>query len=372
MTQENKPIERVRGFLAHAESVLERPSPSLVDALVAETGLSSENVRQSMTNVRTDEALADAAQISAFCAAAEARGSHGRVALVLSSNVFTAPIRAIAWALAQAPLVTVRASRRARSMLTLLANAPGLEVPNELPEEPAEAMEALVAELAAGDALHVYGGEVAISQARALLARRLEVDRELHGPGLGAIVARAIDVIASADAIAEDVAAYDQRGCLSPRLLVLVTDGMAGERVAAEALFQALDRVAETKPRGAMSDAERGDVARACDAATFVGTALVAPSHAVLLLGGARRVSAGPLVSPGGRVLPIVSVSDVAQGLELLRSLSRHLTVLGASPFAPGEVDQAAALGARIVRLGTMQRPPLSIGPVDGRTSTFT
>ncbi|MEZ4246768.1 MAG: acyl-CoA reductase [Polyangiales bacterium] len=70
-----------------------------------------------------------------------------------------------------------------------------------------------------------------------------------HGHGLGVAVVRADADTAAASALALDVAAYDQRGCLSPQEVLVVGTPRAGEAFA-ERLADALASIETTLPRG--------------------------------------------------------------------------------------------------------------------------
>lgn len=101
---------------AHAAFV-EARTPALVASLAAESGLSPEGVVLALDHALEHEA--DAHEIARFVSHAPTRTA---VAVVLAANVFTAPLRAIAWALAHAGHVRVRTSRRANLFTaTLLA-----------------------------------------------------------------------------------------------------------------------------------------------------------------------------------------------------------------------------------------------------------
>jgi hypothetical protein len=265
------------------------------------------------------------------------------VLVVLAANVFVAPLRAIAWALACAPKVTVRPSRRATVFVDALLDAAkelGIErVP--LSDAPEEDMTRALDE---GTTLHVYGGAKTVE---AIAARK--VPAELHGPGFGAIVATSEELVARADAVAEDVTLFDQRGCLSPRVCFVIGDAAP----AADALHAALGRIGARIPRGKLEPFEASEIARARDIGILAGRALEGESHLVLEL-------EQPTLGPIGRVLPMISVPDVETAVAWL-SARREFATLGTS------FDLARSFpGIRIAALGAMQRPPLD-GPVDLR-----
>lgn len=321
-----------------------------LDRLVEETGLSRQGVTHALDHVL--ELRPAPGELDHLLARAPSRSA---VVVVLSANVFTAPLRAIAWALAQSSQVTVRCSRRARAFLEPLGEAIPLVTIVSSDEDPSSQVDALLGSLPAGGALHLYAGSATIDR----VAPRVppQVHAELHGPGFGAILARDAAIVASADAVARDVATFDQRGCLSPR--VMLVEGDAAR--AAHAVHQALGELDRSMPRGRLSPEERGEIARAVDAARYAGRALVGEGHALLLHDDANGLPLGPV----GRTLVVLPIAHVDRALELLAPHAAQLTTIGTDRSGR---DQAFSPlpRCRIVALGAMQLPPLD-GPVDLR-----
>src|SRR5690606_6583519 len=102
-----------------------------------------------------------------------------------------------------------------------------------------------------------------------------------HGSGMGAAVireipgVRSLDLTDAANALALDTIAFDQRGCLSPRVVIV-----EGSREFAENfcnhLVIALTRLEESIPRGPLSDEEKADALRHEATMTFVGSCVPA------------------------------------------------------------------------------------------------
>jgi hypothetical protein len=319
---------------------------SRIDALVAESGLSRQGVLFALDHVLERSPTED--EVATMIERAPARTA---VAVILAANVFTAPSRAVAWALAQSGNVLVRPSRRALAFLDPLRAQVRIQ---EIGDDPALDVAAVIDELPAGAALHVYGGSTTVESIRRSLSRRPDLHAELHGPGLGAVIARADAIVAHADAIAQDLAVFDQRGCLSPRVALVVGDTHA----AARAMHEALDRLDAQMPRGALTAAEAGEIALAIDAARYAGQVLVGAGHAVLDLG----VTSALVVGPIGRVLPMVAVESHEQAVALLSPHASSLTTVATD--APDALR--GAVRGRVARLGCMQTPPFD-GPVDVR-----
>lgn len=318
-------------------------SEALIDALAAESGLHPSNIERALD--RALELSPTEAQLEAMLARAPQRTA---VMVILAANVFLAPLRAIAWALAQSDRVIVRPSRRAPTFARrLVAAAPALEL--ELVELDPEAIAAL--ELPEGAAIHAYGTRPTLDAIAAGAQRGVEL--ELHGPGFGAMIGDAEDYVAAAAEIAEDIALFDQAGCLSPRIALVV--GADAAR-AADALHRALESVGDEIPRRTLAPVETAALLRSRDAATFAGRALEGSEHLILELPEAT-------LAPAGRVLVIASVARVEDAIARLQV--PELATIGVSMAYEARV-RAAFPQLRLAPLGEMQRPPLD-GPVDLR-----
>lgn len=317
--------------------------PALVHALARESGLHVSNVSRALDDVL--ELNPTDANIEAMVARAPERTA---VMIVLAANVFVAPFRAIAWALAQSDRVIVRPSRRAPTFTRALVEAvPALEI--DLRELEPEQVAPAVAAMPPGSAVHAYGTRATLDA----IAANTEVATELHGPGFGAMIGTADDYVAAAADIAEDVAVFDQGGCLSPRIAMVIGDA----ELAADALHHALTRIGDEMPRRTLDPVESSAILRSRDAATFAGRALEGSEHLILELPEAALV-------PAGRVLSVVSVRDVADAIARLRTFP-DLAIVGVALDVAGAVRKAFP-GLRTASLGRMQRPPLD-GPVDLR-----
>lgn len=328
-----------------------RRDPSLVRALAAESGLHEANVVWALDHAL--ELSPTEEELEQFVRLAPHRTA---VLVVLAANVLVAPLRAIAWALAQSDRVVVRPSRRATVFTRALSDAVpalGLEV-LELSDDPASDVTRAIEALPEGAAVHAYGGRATMDAIAAVAAPR-DVVTELHGPGFGAVVDDAEAIVAHADAIAADVIAFDQAGCLSPRIVVVIespaSSGSDRHRVA-EALHAALAREGRSIPRRTLDPTEAAALARARDAAIFAGRALEGSEHLVVELPTATLL-------PVGRALPVIGVRSVDDALAALSALGPELATIGTSL-------SLSLPGVRMAPLGGMQTPPLD-GPVDRR-----
>jgi hypothetical protein len=175
-----------------------------------------------------------------------------------------------------------------------------------------------------------------------------------RGPGAGWL-----DV--AARALARDVVAFDQRGCLSPRI-ALVHGDLAETNAFADALHAELSLLESRIPRGPVPEAERIASGRYVATMTYASRALVGVTHAI----GIAPEGVPLVLPPPYRHVHVAACSSVERAARLVQPLARGIVSVGSF-----DLDQAARLGlhaVRFSRLGLMQRPPLD-GPVDPRAA---
>lgn len=314
------------------------------ERLIATSGLSAQGVDFAIA--RCLEIAPEEREIEALI---RGTGTAEVAHVLLSANVFVAAHRAIAIGLAASGRVCVRPSRREPEMTELLlAGAPNsFQIVPELSPR-------------AGDRLWAYGSDETLDEVAVTLPQGVAF--HAHGSGFGvAVVDATVTDSALAELLprlAEDIALFDQRGCLSPRVL-LVTGGPEAARDAAQLLASELERLEARLPRGRVEAAELAEITRYRDTASFTGEVFPA---------GLGFVSAGRnaawLLPPSGRNLHVLPTNDVQASLSALRPM------LTSCAFA-GDTTLAASLrrslpGARVCAFGEMQRPPFD-GPVDRR-----
>jgi hypothetical protein len=345
-------VASVRGLLAAAERV-HAAREHWVPALVRSTGLSPEGVALGFASLER-EASDD--ELRALVAAA---GDAAHVHVVLSGNVFVAPLRALALARAASAKVTVQPSSRDPVLAEALVAAAN---------DRAIALVPRGAVPDGADRVDVYGRDETIAEVRARVRAGVEVRG--HGAGLGVAVVRTGDAIAdAATALAEDVVPFDQRGCLSPRV-VLVAGARARGEALGERLHGALADWASRVPRGTLTATENAESRRWRDTLVFTGRVWEGAQHAVAHAAfDARGFTA--LVPPSGRHVLVLSVTGDAAGegresARALASIARFVVTAGALDPAWLAASAIAPPHARLARLGAMQRPPLD-GPVDRR-----
>jgi hypothetical protein len=343
-------VADVRRLLSAAEAVF-HDRAGLAEAIATTTGLSPEGVELGFASLERD---ATDGELRALVAAA---GDVPSVHVVLSANVFVAPLRALALARAAAERVTVCPSRRdpvlARALVERLA-AGGDGAVRIVDERDAAAIDA--------DEIHVYGRDETLAAIRARVAATSRRTVRGHGAGLGvAIVSSGIDVDVAAERVARDVVPFDQRGCLSPRFaIVLGDDARAG--AFARALHERLGAWSTQVPRGALTSDERVEAQRWRGTMAFAGELFEGAGHVVAL----APPGTSWWLPPSGRHIQVMAHRDMTDLAARLAPIVPVVVAVGTDD--PSRVLAALPLLAavRSSALGQMQRPALD-GPVDLR-----
>jgi len=339
--------------LVEAARVVARDRGGLVGDLVRTTGLSEEGVHLAFDrHLELDPSDAD---LDALVAGA---GAAKHVVVVLSANVFVAVLRAVAIARAASPSVIVRPSRREPHFARALVEAardPGLA----LAEGAGDARDDAALERLFGGEVHVYGRDATIAAVRARVGARIRVRG--HGAGMGvAVIGAGAALDEAARSLADDVVAFDQRGCLSPRIAFVEGEGRASSF--ADALHSALTTANERTPRGALHEDERAELSRYGATMAFAGRVASGAGHLL----GIAPPGAPLLIPPTGRHLHLVPVASLDEVEAHLAALAPVLVSVGTDDVA--RVRPHVPAHARLSLLGAMQRPPLD-GPVDRRES---
>ncbi len=353
----------VRRWLEAARAV-HADRARIAASIAASTGLSIEGVELGFESLERDATPAE------LRALVDSAGSADHAHVILSANVFVAPLRAIAIARAAAERVTVRPSSRDPALAVALVAAAG---------DPAVSIaeERDVARVSA-DRIDVYGRDETIARVRA--AARSGVGVRGHGAGLGVALVAAgehdnrgkrdkREIEEAADAVAADVVPFDQRGCLSPRVVFALGTPAQGETFAL-ALHHGLESLGSRVPRGALTPAERGESVRWRETLAFAGRVWAGADHVVALAAPQTPLA----VPPAGRHVLVVPAASEAEVRALLAPIVRFVVIVGRSP----RVDVGKSAGgdpgctvapphARVALLGQMQHPPLD-GPVDRRS----
>jgi hypothetical protein len=247
----------------------------------------------------------------------------------------------------------------------LAAEDPALGAALEVVSFPSDDADAMAALLSA-ECVVAYGSDATM---QAVTARTTPTQRLVrHGHRLSVAVlgedAQAGAALErAADALALDVALWDQQGCLSPVALYLLgAEQVPGALL--DLLADAFERAAARLPRGRLDARAAAALAHARDtaelrAAADPAVALRAGSAFTLVAEPDARFRGSPLQ----RFLRIHPVAGPEPLLEALAPLAPHLAAVGIAGLGPlaGRLGpELAAHGAsRICPLGAMQAPPL-------------
>jgi len=276
-------------------------------------------------------------------------------AMILAGNVFTACVQPLSVGLlARTPLL-VKASSADDVLPRLFVDAlrevdPELAAAVLVVSFPrgTEALEATI--LHHASVVSVYGSDPTLAAVRARIDANTAFIAHGHGLGLGWVDADA-DLERAAERFALDVAAYDQRGCMSPHAIAVER---GGERFAKE-LGRALERLSSELPRGPLSTAAGG---------LQVQWRGVAAARGVLHEGDGWAVSfepgAGPRLSPGARNVMVCEVDSFERLASRASLVGPHLKAIGVA----GDLERVAralpaGLSPRVCPAGTMQTPGL-------------
>ena len=340
---------RLEALLESARTLADSTSARGEDArarLARSSGLSPEGIDFALA--RCLELAPSEPEISALFAVTP---SSARAHVLLSANVFVAAHRAIALGLASSSNVCVRASRREPEMAELLLEgAPGLfQLVAELAPEP-------------GEHVWAYGSDATLREIASKLPPSVALHAHGTGFGIGVIGNEPSAALEhTLERLAEDVALFDQRGCLSPRILCVLGDGAHARDIAAR-LAAALEKIEKRVPRGRLISEELAEISAYRDSTSYAGE---------LFSAGSAFVSCGEglVLPPSGRNLHVVPTTNP---LSALGAAAQFVTTYAlASVSADLRAELARALpGARACDFGRMQRPPFD-GPVDRRVRTF-
>ncbi len=359
------PIRRRAEAWASVAGEMASLSRDEIASLARGAGLSEEGVRWALEATFADvtaEGLFDA--MSRTFEQVHAAGARpvprGPVGVVLAANVFTAGFRALALPMLAGCPVLAKVSRRSAGLESRMAAALGRACPEMAPAlrliTLGDSPDQLEAALSESVVVDVYGHDTSVRAVRSSAPPATMVVP--HGAGLGVgFVGRRADVGAAADAFADDVAAYDQRGCLSPAAILV--EGESGPF--ADALFTALERLARERPRGALDQGAAAAQMQWRGVALAKGALREGSAFAVSREEGAIRLS------PGGRNIAVVTVEDAGAARAELAKLGGRLKALGVAGMEPARAMAMVppASSPRLTPAGQMQRPPFDT-PWDG------
>jgi hypothetical protein len=230
-----------------------------------------------------------------------------------------------------------------------------------------EAMDALCA----APCVAATGSDAAVAALRARVApgaRFLASGHRFSVALLGPEATCGEPLARAAEALALDVALWDQLGCLSP-VSVYVADAerCAADRVA-DALAASLEAAERRWPRGRVGMQVAAAIARERDAAALRGDAVAASRGTEWTV--VREQAAALRASPLHRFVRVHPCGDAVAAIDALRPHAAQLAAVALDGFGAAADAIAASLGAlgasRVCAPGMLQTPPLA-WPRDGR-----
>ena len=223
------------------------------------------------------------------------------------------------------------------------------------------------AALARADVVTAYGSDGTVAELRLRTPVTARFVAYHHRVSVGIVGRDALsddEVDRSAAGVAESVALFDQRGCVSPQVVFVEEGGVHGPEGFAAALAEQFRRLETRLPSVSPDSGEasaRHQVRGTAELMAALGEVTVLhggdAGWTVILDGTA---SLGP--SPGGRCVRVRGVSDASEVPALVKPFGGHLQTVGVSGLGGRLSAIARALGrvgaSRIVPFGSVAFPP--------------
>lgn len=214
----------------------------------------------------------------------------------------------------------------------------------------------------------VYGGDKAVASIRALTPVTKRFVAYHHRISVGIVGARALTselAEQTARDIAQAVAVFDQRGCVSPRSIYVESSGYTTPEIFAECLASALELVEHDLPSGNLELEEQASLHQ------IRGTAeLIAASGSGAKINHGGRASWTVIFDPQSelgcchvgrvvRVVPIRGLSDLAKRLEQDKEHLQSVGVAGVGAELERLAEELGRLGVtRVTEFSRMPFPP--------------
>jgi hypothetical protein len=299
-----------------------------------------------------------------------------RCNVILAGNIFSACLQPFAFALALGIPVLCKAASDQATFPSLFATAlaqadPAVGAALGVTTFPSASSDHLSALLEGADLVICYGGDDTILALRRQLGATTRLIEHGHGVSVAYLGRDALTDPQIIARLAIDVAAYDQRGCLSPQLVWINDDNdQAARQTFLQQLHQALDRLDADLPRGPLPPEIAAAQMQWRGVAAIEGELLQGAGHAV-----ASNEQGRLRPGPGWRNLLVLGCEGPRHLKPALARFGPHLKQIG---IACGDDERAELLDAldpvlcpRICRLGEMQSPPFDAysegaDPIDG------
>jgi acyl-CoA reductase-like NAD-dependent aldehyde dehydrogenase len=297
--------------------------------------------------------------------------------VVLAGNIAIGPARAIALPLLYGWPVLAKASSEDDAFARLLATAlersdPELARAYGVVSFGGDHEQLSAALFEQADAVSVYGSDATVNAIRAQVGATVSFIGHGHGLGAALIAKGALEAEPNARLVARrfafDVAAYDQRGCMSPHVAWVQKGGTVSAERFAELLAAELDQLRTSLPRGSLPRGGASAQLSWRGVSAIRGRLLEGDGYAVGYEdGGSLRVS------PGHRNVQVVAIARIEELTAKLAPLGVHLKTLAHAGIGADELLALlpARLAPRLCTVGQMQTPPLDalqdgIAPWDG------
>lgn len=218
------------------------------------------------------------------------------------------------------------------------------------------------------DRVVAYGGTDLMRELRARLPATTPLVAYHHRLSVGAVAREQLDTLAQAEAVARRaaraVAAFDQRGCVSPQI-IWVEEGALTEPVAwAELLATELEVLAQAMPAGPIDQTAAAVLQQLKGTAELKGAA----GTGNRVFGGAAgrgtvffdpKTSGVTSLSGTGRTVVVKPIDDLSQLSGVLRPASRTLQTLALDAPEPRRRELADPFAANgITRITTFEKQP--------------
>jgi len=223
------------------------------------------------------------------------------------------------------------------------------------------------AALAHADVATVYGADETVRTLRARVPATTRLVAYHHRVSVGLVGREALAgerIEATARDVAAAVSAYDQRGCVSPQIVLVEEGGAMSPADFAEALARALAAAGERLPAGRFDARQASTLQQARSTAELLAVAagglvrhgLASPWTVVL------ESSPQPPVPTAGRFVRVQPIGDAADARGALAPLGPHLQTVGVAGLGARLESVAKALGevgaSRVTPSAAVAYPP--------------
>ncbi len=218
------------------------------------------------------------------------------------------------------------------------------------------------------DAVVAYGGDdtvAALRQRTPVTTRFVAYHHRFSVAVVGVEALGRPHAKASAASLANAVAIFDQRGCVSPRVVYVEEGGTVSPRAFASLLAQSLADLERDLPSGALDRAEASALHQVRGTAELM---VASESGTEIHHGGDAPWTVifdrGPMaLAPSlGRTVRVVPLTDLQQLPDLLARIGAHLQTVGTAGLGDREQELASRLGragvSRVVPFSEVPFPP--------------